>query len=56
MVDLFKPIFLSASRDITYNLTVEEYLFKNLNRLPSPLLYIYLHNNHLLLFHSWLFL
>lgn len=45
MVEIFKPIFLSTSRDITYNLTVEEYLFKNLNRLPSPLLYIYTNDN-----------
>lgn len=36
---MMKPIFLSTSFNITYNLTVEEHLFNNLHKLPSPLLY-----------------
>ena len=40
-----KPIFLSTSFNITYNLTVEEHLFNNLHKLPSPLLYIYTESN-----------
>lgn len=36
-----KPIFLSTSFNITYNLTVEEFLFNNLHKFHSPLLYIY---------------
>ena len=40
-----ETIFLSTSFNITYNLTVEEYLFNNLHKLPSLLLYIYTESN-----------